>query len=191
VSKPTQLSFIEKRQRFFGGCLLRSHPKEARPLSTKEPVHIVLKSEWAIGPSSLLQHADFVDRTIRAWAKKCGVKIYELVNVGNHLHLVVVLTKLSLYRKFIRTITALIARHVGQRNRGVGRATQSGKDKMENHFQFWLARPYTRIVAWGRDWKNILKYMQKNRSDAQSPCGRNLLSFQVPGFDYRATFSTA
>ncbi|MBL7671113.1 MAG: hypothetical protein JNM39_11580 [Bdellovibrionaceae bacterium] len=125
---------------------MRSHPKEARPLSTKEPVHIVLISEWAIGPSSLLQHADFVDRTIRAWAKKCGVKIYELVNVGNHF----------------RTITALIARHVGQRNRGVG-----------------------------RDWENILKYMEKNRKDAQSPWGRNLLSFHVPGFDYGATLSTA
>ncbi|MBK7961116.1 MAG: hypothetical protein IPK04_07830 [Bdellovibrionales bacterium] len=74
------------------------------------------------------------------------MKIYELVNVGNHLHLVVVLTKLSLYRKFIRTITALIARHVGQRNRGVGRATQSGKDKMENHFQFWLARPIHELL---------------------------------------------
>jgi hypothetical protein len=95
------------------------------------------------------------------------------------LHLVVVLTKLSLYRKFIRTITALIARHVGQRNRGVGRATQSDKDKMENHFQFWLARPYTRIVAWGRCWEKIFSRHQGIQSKIGFQARSELLNLVI------------
>ncbi|MBK7962893.1 MAG: hypothetical protein IPK04_17890 [Bdellovibrionales bacterium] len=75
MSKPTSFLLL-KSQRFFGGCLCAVIQKKAFQLRA---LHIVLKSEWAIGPSSLAQHADFVDRTIRAWAKN-GVKIYELVN---------------------------------------------------------------------------------------------------------------
>ena len=192
MSKPKQLAFFQKRQRFFGGNLLRSHPKEARPLSTKEAVHIVLKSEWAIGPASLLRHADFVDQTIRYWAKKCGVEVYQLVNVGNHLHLVVRLTKLSLYKKFIRTITALIARHVGQRRRGPARSSITDEaNQPESHFQFWLARPYTRIIAWGKDWENILKYMRKNRLDAQRLPIDSWINVHILGFDFETLSNTA
>jgi REP element-mobilizing transposase RayT len=191
MGKPKQLAFFEKRQRFFGGCILRSHPKEARPLSTKEALHVVLKSEWAIGPTSLLNHSDFVDKLIRHWAKKCGVEIYQLVNVGNHLHLVVRLTKLTLYPKFIRTITALIARHVGQKHRGPVRSSKTDTAEQESHFQFWLARPYTRIVAWGKDWENILKYMRKNRQDAQRLPIDSWINVQIPGFDFETLSNTA
>jgi REP element-mobilizing transposase RayT len=191
MRKPKQLTFIEQRQRFFGGSVMQSHPKEARPLSTKEALHIVLKSEWAMGPTSLLRHSDYIDKLIRHWAKKCGVKVYQIVNVGNHLHLVVQLTKLTLYPKFIRTITALIARHIGQKHRGPANSSKTNNSDQKSDFQFWLARPYTRIVAWGRDWKNILRYMRKNREDAQRIPIDSWTSAQIPGFDFEIFVSTA
>ncbi len=40
---------------FFGGSDLKSHPKKARPISTKDYMHVVLKSDLAKGPLSFLR----------------------------------------------------------------------------------------------------------------------------------------
>lgn len=43
MKKPKQLSFV-KSMNAFGGSLLAGKRKEARPLSTKHPLHLILKS---------------------------------------------------------------------------------------------------------------------------------------------------
>ncbi len=139
------------------------NPKTKRVLSTKSAIHLVLKSEFATGPNSMLQkqNAKKIDGLIRHQAKLCGVKIYHLVNVGNHLHIVILITKHHLYPKFIRAITGLIARHVMKRQRGPENLT-----KLKKEIQFWVARPFTRIIAWGRDYTYVRKYMKKNIDQA-------------------------
>jgi REP element-mobilizing transposase RayT len=109
-----------------------------------------------------LVHRKFVDEVVRHWARACGVRIYEIVNVGNHLHLVIKISDVNSYKKFIRIITARIARHIGQRERGPARANKWAP----SDFQFWLGRPFTRIIEWGRDWDNLLNYMIKNLHQA-------------------------
>lgn len=165
---PKQLSFFRESPRSFGGSAQKSHPKIARTLSSKESLHLVLKSAHAVGAFSMLRQKNVhkIEEIIRSQAKICRIKIYQFVNVGNHLHLVIKLRDVELFAQFIRAITGIIARHVLKRQRGsegILRNKESEKQK-----KFWVARPFTRLIAWGRDYKHIKNYMDKNRRQARS-----------------------
>ncbi len=166
-SKEEQLSLFKRKIiRQFGGALLKGNAKIARPLSTKEAVHLVLKSAQAIGTKSMLHtyNVSKIDEIIRTHSRLCRIRIYHLVNVGNHLHLVIKLDDRKEFSKFIRVITGLIARHVLKSQRGAaGESKAAGYEKN----QFWVARPFTRLIAWGRDYEHITRYMKKNINDAK------------------------
>lgn len=174
--KEKQLSLIQPAPKQFGGSLLKGNPKVKRPLGLKKPMHLVLKSKNAFGDNSMLAklHVKKIASIVRKQAKLNGVKIYHFVNVGNHLHLVVQLQNRELYRVFIRAITGLIARQVLGKQRGakvsaVTRKSRTNeKDIKAEKVQFWLARPFSRIVTWGRDFKTLGQYMQKNQAQAAS-----------------------
>lgn len=70
--------------------------------------------------------------------------------MGNHLRLVVRITNLLLYDRFIRSVTGLIARHVTGRERGRGRDRDTGKSSVPlelrvclnlSHFSFMPIKP--------------------------------------------------
>lgn len=157
--------FKNQIPRQFGGMLLKGNAKTARPLSTKHAIHLVLKSKLATGSRSFLaaRNSKRIDTILRRTAKSKGIRLYRLVNVGNHLHLVMRLDRATplagrrAFCSFIRAVTGLIARQVmgAERNRGQG-------------IKFWQARPFTRLVSWGRDFNTLSRYMLKNESQAQS-----------------------
>jgi REP element-mobilizing transposase RayT len=150
----------------FGGSRLKSNPKVERPLCSKRAIHLVLKSNWAMGSFSMLQRYNSrkIDFIIRMAAEKCSIKIYHLVNVGNHLHLVFKLKDVNDYPRFIRAITGMIARHVLRRERGPSLTPKKNLRRVK----FWLARPFTRIITWGRDYNHVHQYMEKNTKDAKT-----------------------
>jgi REP element-mobilizing transposase RayT len=157
--------FNERVPRQFGGMLLKGNAKVARPLSTKHAIHLVLKSQLAVGARSFLRgkNVDRIDAIIRRTAEAKGIKIYHFVNVGNHLHLVLKLDRSTAlagrraFHTFVRSITGIIARHVlgAERNRAKG-------------IKFWQARPFTRLVNWGRDYNFVSRYMAKNSDQAKA-----------------------
>ncbi len=168
MKKSTQLSFFnDKVPKYFGGKFLKGNPKRKRPLSTKHSLHLILKSEQAIGSRSMLQKRNIqtVDRILRKQAKKFGVKIYHLVNVGNHLHLVIRITNRDLYTNYIRSVTGLIARHVTNKQRGTATVAVTPSSNFAETPKFWVARPFTRLINWGRDFKRIHNYMNKNHRE--------------------------
>lgn len=163
MKKVTQLLlFQNKVPKFFGGKLLKGNAKIKRPLSTKHALHLVLKSERAMGQNSMLQrrNARPIEQILRVQGQKCGVKIDRFVNVGNHLHLVIRITNRELYKKYIRAVTGLIARHVLRKQRGVADA------RLKSSQKFWAARPFTRLIQWGKDFKRVSQYLNKNRNQA-------------------------
>ena len=147
-----------KIRKDFGGSLLKkSHAKSARPLSTKEAMHIVLRSSVARGPLSMLKKetARKIAKALQAQAKQFHVKIYEFANVGNHLHLLVKASHRDLFKSFLRAISGLIARIVLGAERGQAK-----------NLKFWDQRPFTRIVAWKKDFVGVKKYVIQNFNEA-------------------------
>ncbi len=142
----------------FGGSRLKSNPKRARPIETNKPIHLTLKSEIATGSKySMLLPKNYkaIKDIVYSLAKRFKVKIDRFENVGNHLHMVAQFPSQKAYVAFIRGIASAIARHV----LGVSKKVIKG-------LKFWQARPYTRIISWGRDLKGTLKYLNYNRIQA-------------------------
>lgn len=153
-------------QNEFGGSLLgKSHPKTARPLSTKQAMHVVLRSSLAVGKWSLraIENIKIVERTVRKLAQKHGIKVYKFANVGNHIHLLIRLGHRFSFAPFIRALTGIIAAKVtGTRK----------KSPLKEYF--WDFRPWSRIVEWGNAYAAAKSYVIQNEMEAtgQRPYGK-------------------
>lgn len=150
--------YIPKSKKVFGGSLLKkSNPKKARPISIKNPMHLVLKSSVAKGNFSMRRGNKYklIELLVKRQAKKWGIKIYRFENVHNHLHLLFRGTHRKYIQGFIRSVTGIIPRLILGAQKGAAKG-----------IKFWDQRPFTRIVTWGRDYKNLLRYMDKNKLQA-------------------------
>lgn len=179
MKKTKQFSFLKTEpipKRFFGGALLHGRRKTLRPLSRKDSVHFVLRSEWAMGPDSFLAKRNYasIEHIIKRFAKKFGVRIYQQSINSNHLHLLIRITNRTLYRAFIKAISGQIASHVmGQQSfklyaesRQQTKAGDGRNSLNEALESFWQFRPFSRLVHWGRDFKICTSYLKQNILEA-------------------------
>jgi putative transposase len=141
----------------FGGSLTKGNPREARPVSTRQPMHLVMRSELANGERSFLRksNAKRIEALVRKLAQEKGVKLYRFANSGNHLHFLVLPSSRKAFRGYIRAISGLIAR--------ISLGVERGKAK---GLKFWDARPYTKIVEWGREFRSVCNYILRNTLEA-------------------------
>ncbi|MEZ4872368.1 MAG: transposase [Bdellovibrionales bacterium] len=105
----------------FGGKYFENYnPQVKRPMDSKKALHVVLKSSHAKGARSFKNkiYEQSIWDMISKHAQINGIKIYEYANGGNHLHILLRATHRDQYNRFIRTITGLIARLVGQIRKG-------------------------------------------------------------------------
>jgi putative transposase len=179
MQKSKQLSFIRPQAKFFGGALLQSKRKSQRPLTAKDSIHFVLRSEWAKGRNSFLvaKNRTVIGRILDHFAKKFGVRIYQKSINSNHIHLLLKITNRTLYRAFIKSISGQIASHVMEQQSFIlfqkqqqfqERGDGPPKSKFERGKQqcFWQFRPFSRIVNWGRDFKICTMYLKQNVLEA-------------------------
>lgn len=129
--------------------------KLERPLDSRKPLHLVLKSSAAKGKMSFLTHKVAVDRIIVRNAKKFGVRIHDRVNVGNHLHLVLSFPSREAFQRFLKTVTGLIARHIT----GARKGKPFGR-------RFWDYTAFTRVIVGHRAYLSARNYVEKNRIEA-------------------------
>lgn len=164
TTHPRQLELQDRhlirRQDAFGGSLLKgNNPKQSRPLDSKQPIHVVFRAKKGgmRTPKAFAQ----VSRILETSARKHGVKIYNLANVGNHLHLVVKLGHVRAWSGFVREVCGrigLLMKKLGVTSKGEG---------------FWLMRPFTRIVkGWGRAFRNLCEYVYLNELEARGIISR-------------------
>lgn len=115
------MSFLKPHKKFFGGALLAGKRKSIRPLSSKDSIHFVLRSQWAMGRDSFLapRNKSSIERIIRRFALKFGVRIYRQTFNSNHIHLLLRITNRVLYRAFIKAVPGKIASHVIGVNRAL------------------------------------------------------------------------
>jgi len=157
--KPKQLDFFSKERehapnrRSHGGGDARGLRKVARPLDTRQPIHIVLKSSHARGRLSFLgtKNRLLVEKTVRQWARRFHVKIHGLENVGTHIHVIASFPKRECFGHFLRTVTALIAREIT----GARKGRPFGK-------RFWDDLAFTRVITGWRDLRGMKNYLFKN-----------------------------
>jgi len=153
MAKQYQFEGFKRQKDSFGGHLLKnSNAKIKRPLESKLPIHLVLRSTKGV----LRLPKTVQNQTVSDVSKKHGVTIYKYANVGNHLHMVIKIPARTRWSAYIRELTGKLA----QRVQGL-RGRQQGKES------FWLKRPFTRIVrGWQRAFKIALQYVELNQLEA-------------------------
>lgn len=141
----------------FGGVAAKGKRKERRPVATKRSMHLVLKSSLAVGKFSLHQkgNSQFISELVARLSKKWCVRVYEFSNNGNHLHLLIQPASRQGLQSFMRTLSALVARHVT--------GARKGKALLK---KFWDAIPFTRIVEWGKAFFLTKNYVIQNQLEA-------------------------
>src|SRR5207247_741020 len=85
-------------------------------------------------------------------SQKYGVKVAELSINGDHIHLLIWITNRTLYNRFIRSLTGLLALRITK----VGTKTALSQ-------KFWDYRPFTRIVIGWRGYRIAKDYVTLNK----------------------------
>jgi putative transposase len=156
-----QLKFADprlKKMHSYGGTF-RSKAKNrgARPLSTKDPIHLVLRSSKAISTQSFRHPSKQkrVHQMIQSHCRKYGIKLHQFANAGNHLHLLLKIPKRHVYLRFIRSLTGSLA------------LAQTGSNKLSKlKERFWDFRPFTRVVVSRRGYQITRDYVILNQLEA-------------------------
>lgn len=168
TGRPKQLRFDASAflaEKAFGGSLLKkSHAKSKRPVSTRLPMHVVLRSSKARGRRSMLApaHARKVNAIVRGDARKFGVRVLEFANVGNHMHLLVRAGNRWAFLYFLRSISGRIAMELTGARKGLGLWTKDDGAKDP----FWDKRPFTRVVEGRRGYRAASDYVMLNQLEA-------------------------
>jgi REP element-mobilizing transposase RayT len=153
---------IPKINSNFGGSHLRSHPKTSRPVSKKSPMHVVLKSDVARGKYSMLYNARRIETHVHSQARHHGIKVLSFVNVGNHLHLMVQLGHRKALQGFLRSLCGVIAKEMRSKRLMGLTGKPSLRKEREIPKNFWLGRPFSRIVVGLKDIKGVERYLFLN-----------------------------
>lgn len=162
-----QTSFISKARREHGGSLLLGKRRGRRPLSIREPLHLVLRSDFAFGTRSLVKHKALVHRILTKAARRFQIKVYQKAIVSNHIHLLIRGNSREQIQNFFRVFAGHTAQEIlrqfpiSSKDR-----PKSGGAPREKENKFWQTRVFTRVVRWGRDYLGVLRYVIQNQLEA-------------------------
>lgn len=169
-----QSLYFKNRTKFrkeHGGDLSIRRRKSKRPLTIKNPFHVTLRSEFATGKRSLLRHKNLIYKILNKSSRRFGVKIYQQAICGNHIHLLVRGRQRFAIQNFFRVVAGHIAQKILElhpildHERRRGNASANGS-KMKYTRKFWGALLYSRMVRWGRDYSNVVNYIERNVLEA-------------------------
>ena len=173
-----------------GGSERASDRKYKRPLSTKDFLHVVLRSSKAKGSHSFRNPKNLkkIETILRNQAKLSRITLDRFSINSNHLHLLISFKRREFYFQFVRAVSGLIARLVLRSERGPAfdslsktksseltksaRKTAASDRSTETQeitktvAGFWDARPFSRIVKWGKSYFTLARYILRNELEA-------------------------
>ena len=160
-----QTLFSENSNRRFshGGELRRKRKgRGRRPLSTKDPLHVVFKlRKIKLRRGSLRGSSEFalVEKLIARYAAKFFIKIEKKSIQKDHLQLLIRTSRRSLFHHFFRVLAGQIAQRFEKEGLLKVTDTPAGSGGL------WLARPFSRVVRGYRAFKIVVNYILLNEME--------------------------
>jgi hypothetical protein len=203
-----QLNLIKPTKKEHGGIHSLGRRRSRRPLTTKKPLHVTLRSDFAKGSRSLLRHRPLIHLVIKKASLRFDVRVYQKAICGNHIHLLIRGRNRADIQNFFRVVAGHIAQGIlrdfpllaSERDCGLSggggdsgggasgftvkgkpggaldlerggapkAAPESASEKgcAKNQRKFWALLIYSRVVTWGREYKIVTNYIQKNTLEA-------------------------
>ena len=164
TSKQSCFFKTSSQHRFSYGGVLRNKRsgRGTRPLSTKEPLHLVFKvNREKLRHQSLRSPQGFalVSTIIKKYAGRFRVKIEQLSIQSNHIHALLRTSRRSQYQHFFRVVAGQIAQCFAKE--GLLRAPVTGT------LRLWQYRPFTRVVRGWKAYQTVRDYIQLNEKEVR------------------------
>jgi REP element-mobilizing transposase RayT len=165
--KQTSIFQSHWQHRFSHGGALRNQRagRGARPLSTKDPLHLVLKiHRESLGRGSLRspQRMKLISQLVQKYSRKFFVKIEQITIQGDHLHLLIRTSRRSFYQHFFRVLAGQISQQFSKQKL----VTDTPADAAAQARGLWKHRPFSRVIKGWRSYKIVRDYIQLNEQEA-------------------------
>ena len=163
-----QLHFTKTHWQFrynHGGILRnKRRGRKARPLSTKAPIHLVLKTDIKSLRRGLRSPLGFylINFIIKTYARRFFVKVEQVSINRDHLHLLVRFSQRSLGQHFLRVVTGQIA----QQFKNNGFLVAKNVTDTQKSTKLWKYRPFTRVIQGWKPYLIVRNYVQLNIKEA-------------------------
>lgn len=131
--------------------------KKIRPFNRKQALHVTMHSSQAKGAWSFLRYENYfmILDLIERLRIRFQITVEEQSINGNHLHLLLRANDKRALSGFLRALSGLIVRQITR--------TERGQKLLQ---KFWDQRPFSRIVAFGRDFRGVVKYIKMNINES-------------------------
>ncbi len=151
--KNTKLWWIVKRAAY-GGSL--DYRKVRRPFDSKMLTHAVFKAK--LGQAVRFSKFEASVRQILIGAaKRYGVRVTDSAIHHDHVHVLFYTKSRESHVRFLRFFSAEMGRRYARLFRRMGWTAKP----------LWLARPFTRLVSWGKkSLRHVKSYIRRNRWEA-------------------------
>ena len=165
-----QLSIFKLEKGLTCGGTLRKKRKgrKARPLSTKEPLHVVFKinrRRLRFGNLRSPKNFALAKGVCQQYARKFFIKIEQVSIQGDHCHLLLRTSRRSNFHFFFRVVAGQIAQRL--ENEGLLKpVTDTPKGACKKGTGLWKYRPFSRVVRGWRAFKIVRDYIQLNEKEA-------------------------
>ncbi|WP_413576992.1 transposase [Bdellovibrio sp. HCB290] len=152
----------------YGGDLRKSSfGRGSRPLSAKNPIHLVLKiNKFAVRGGLRNPHVfRLLNTLLKRYSLKFFVKIEQVSIQNDHVHILIRGGRRSKLQSFFRVVPGQFAQRLTD-------TPQRGREDLK----IWKHRPFTRVVKGHRAYKTVRNYIQLNECEANGrPYSKNRL----------------
>jgi REP element-mobilizing transposase RayT len=142
-----------------------------RPLSSKEPLHLVMKAnkERLKGGFRTYQRFFLIHQITKRYISRFWIKIEQISVQDDHIHLLIRASRRSNYQSFFRVFSGQIAQRLEQKGLLTNPVTDTpgaGPRGRNAWKRLWKFRPFSRVVRGYRAYKTVRDYIQLNEKEA-------------------------
>ncbi len=140
----------------------------ARPLSSRDSIHVVLKiNKTKLRSRSLRSSRCFLitQQTIRKYAQRFGVKLEQCSIQNDHVHLLVRASRRRHFHFFFRVAAGQIAQRFGLEGLLAPPTVTDTSENPQTKGKLWKFRPFTRVVRSWNAYKIVRNYIQLNEKE--------------------------
>ncbi len=173
--KQTQMAFSSAhwRHRYSHGGSLRKRRlgRGARPLSSRDSIHLVLKANRLCLGSGLglrtYKRFFLIQKLAQRYGWKFYVRIEQISIQADHIHLLVRGSRRSGLQNFLRVFAGQISQNFQKHELTLVTDTTKNLGQSETRqTKLWLQRPFTRVVKGWKGLQIVRAYIQLNEKEA-------------------------
>ena len=169
--KQQNFEYSPGKFRYNHGGLLRQkrRGRKARPLSTKQAIHLVFKADRRSLRRGFRSPLGFhiCKSVIKRYSKRFFVKIDQAAICNDHIHLLVRFPRRAQGQYFLRVVAGQIAQQFENRGLKVTDTPEARAGSRKKGRSVWKYRPFSRVVVGFRAYRVCLAYVRLNRKEAQ------------------------